>query len=982
MATYEIDGGTYELPDDITPEQLENVVGQITGRSTRQPQFERRSFEDIVGEIKTSSEDEGFDYETGAGSGIRALVSFGETPEEQAAILATRVGQDGFVRDSRGNLALTPVGQRRLGMDVSDKNIVLEDKGLSFGDIADLAGIAPETIGAIAGGILTSPGVVTSAGGAAAGAALGQSIEEGIETLLGVQRQTLGEVAGDVATEAAIAGTIDLVTLGTAKAVRGVIGGAGRLASRPLQEAGQEGAERGLRIIDAGGAPSLERLGAPAALAYAQKLGEGATKDTGRIIANTDFALNQAQKLRESIAAAAGREGDRLADLDDAAGAFADVTGAKFKALQQTQKEASEAALRSTRESIDLIERSLDEGFDINDETLQSIVASFQNFSRVSGNEFRILDELVSKLEFDDAVEGIAKEGGKARVIDTGILEGAVKDLEEAVGARSVLPGTVQQAMRGIEELSKKGGKASFEQIANQRKLVNDAIFDDEIGSAAAAQLFKLRDAFDKTLSAEGMAESIKKIKGLKRGQRKQLNAIAKQREEAFNTYSKGIEVFEDLQKFGIIRSMKAAAKDPRFNVDQFFNKVIRPNSPERLKGVLNAVDNPDMVRSQLARAYLDDAMQRTGVDLMDPTQFNGLRFKSQIDRLGSTGKELFGDKWGEVQNLAKAIAQSGPTRINKDTVERIVSLNTDQPLTKSLQDLVSAKTELDDALRLQVVRDFDAGTLSAEDAARYIVNPKRSVTEINRIKNFFKDDPEALQKIREYAAEDIISSVGDDVFADASKALELDRLVNKTYKEGALDALLGKEAAEGVRQLAADIAYLGDVGKEGAIVAATYAAHPISKAGDRFRMKATSRIFANPTIMRKFARRSAGAPNGEATAGKITGALDAAVAGTSAVLRPARQAGVRAIGINPQLQVPGPIRDSQNEQMFGQQVAPVAQPSTASNIGQVDVLGSTVPMGASSSAGAGQGNLRQMATNNPEVARALGIRGATAGLL
>ena len=34
MATYEIDGGTYELPDDITPEQLNNVVAEITGRST------------------------------------------------------------------------------------------------------------------------------------------------------------------------------------------------------------------------------------------------------------------------------------------------------------------------------------------------------------------------------------------------------------------------------------------------------------------------------------------------------------------------------------------------------------------------------------------------------------------------------------------------------------------------------------------------------------------------------------------------------------------------------------------------------------------------------------------------------------------------------------------------------------------------------------------------------------------------------------
>lgn len=975
MATYEIDGGTYELPDDITPEQLNSVVAGITGRSTGQRQFERRSFEDILASVRKSGQDEGFDYETGAGSGIRALVSFGETPEEQAAILSTRVGQDGFVRDSRGNLALTPIGQRRLGMDVSDKNIVLEDKGFSFGDVADLAGIAPETIGAITGGILTSPGVITSAGGAAAGAALGQSIEEGIETLLGVQRQTLGEVAGDVATEAAIAGTIDLVTLGTAKAVRGVIGGAGRLASRPLQEAGQEGAERGLRIIDEGGAPSLERLGAPAAIAYAQKLGEGATKDAGRVIANTEFALTKTQKLREQIAAAAGREGDRLADLDEAAGAFANVTGVKFKTLQQTQKEAADAALKSTKESIDLIERSLDEGFDINNETLQSIVASFQNFSRVSGNEFRIMDEMLSKLEFDDAIAGVVKEGGKARIIDTGIIEGAIKDLEEAVGARSVLPAPVQQAMRGIEELSAKGGKASFEQIANQRKLINDAIFDNEIGSATTEQLFKIRDAFDNTLSSV----NLRSIKGLRRGQNQQLNAIAKQREKAFASYRDGMKVFDDLQKFGVIRNLKAASKDPRFNVDQFFNKIIRPNSPERLKGVFAAVDDAEMVRSRLARAYLDDAMQKTGVDLMDPTQFNGLRFKSQIDRLGTTGKELFGDNWGEIQRLSNAIAQSGPTRISKDAVDRIVALNTDQPLTKSLQDLLDAKTQLDDALKLQVVRDFDAGTLSAEDAARYIVNPKRSVTEINRIKNFFKDDPDALQKIREYAAEDILSSVGDDVFADTSKALELDRLVNKTYKEGALDALLGKETAEGVRQLAADIAYLGDVGKEGAIVAAQYAAHPISKAGDRLRMKATSKIFANPTIMKKFARRSAGAPDGQATAGKITGALDAAVAGTSAVLRPVRQAGARAIGINPQLQTPGPIREPENEQMFGQNIGSVAQPSTASGIGQIDP---TQPLNPNIAAAGNTSSIRQQAAQNPAVAQTLGINPATATLL
>jgi len=956
--------------DKPTAAETARIKSQFLSGGT-QDYYATPDLEAIAKSLSKPDRDEGFDYETGAGSGIRALVSFGETGEEQAAILESRVGEEGYTRDTRGRLALTPTGQAALGMEVSDKNIVLEDEGFSFGDFADLTGILPETIGAVAGGILGAGAglgfgsVATGAAGAAAGAAAGQSIEEGIESLLGVQKQTLGEVAKDVATEAAIAGTVELVTLGTFNAIRGAVRGAGGLATRPLQEATQEGAERGLRLIDEGAAPSLERLGAPASLAYAQKLGEGATKDTGRVIANTNFALNKANELREAVAKGG------LATLDDAADAFGNVTGNKFKNLQRVQKEASDSAMTAVKDSIGLIERSLDEGFDINNETLQSIVASFQNFSRVSGNEFRVMDEMLSKLEFDDAIAGVVKEGGKARIIDTGIIEGAVKDLEEVVGARSVLPAPVQQAMRGIEELSAKGGKASFEQIANQRKLINDAIFDNELGSATTGQLFKIRDAFDDTLSSV----NLRSIKGLRRGQNQQLNAIAKQRETAFATYRDGMKVFDDLQRFGVIRNLKAASKDPRFNVDQFFNKVIRPNSPERLKGVFAAVDDAEMVRSRLARAYLDDAMQRTGVDLMDPTQFNGLRFKSQIDRLGTTGKELFGDNWGEIQKLSNAIAQSGPTRISKDAVDRIVALNTDQPLTKSLDDLLRAKTDLDEAMKLQIVRDFDAGTLSAEDAARYIVSPKRTVTEINRIKNFFKDDPAALEKIRQYAIDDILSSVGDDVFYDANKALELSRLVNKQYKEGALDALLTKETADGIRDFAADLAYLGDVGKEGAIVAATYAAHPISKAGDRLRMKATSKIFANPRIMKAFARKGTGAANAQQTAGKVASALDAGLAGMAATQRPIRQAGVRAVGINPQLQRPGPIVETE-------EVAPVAPPSTASGIGQVDVFGSTLPIGARGSTNAGRGNLRQMATNNPAVAQALGIRGATAGLL
>ena len=104
------------------------------------------------------------------------------------------------------------------------------------------------------------------------------------------------------------------------------------------------------------------------------------------------------------------------------------------------------------------------------------------------------------------------------------------------------------------------------------------------------------------------------------------------------------------------------------------------------------------------------------------------------------------------------------------------------------------------------------------------------------------------------------------------------------------------------MRNLAADIVYLGDVGKEGVSLLLNMT-HPISKAGDRLRMKLTSKLFANPNIMRKFARRSAGT-QARRSCGK-NNECACADGWHKCSVAAIRQAGVRAIGVNPQLQVP-----------------------------------------------------------------------------
>ena len=60
-------------------------------------------------------------------------------------------------------------------------------------------------------------------------------------------------------------------------------------------------------------------------------------------------------------------------------------------------------------------------------------------------------------------------------------------------------------------------------------------------------------------------------------------------------------------------------------------------------KPEINAVAREEL-RSQLARSYLDNALGKTNLDLFNPTMFNGKAFRNHIHKLGTTGKELFGE--------------------------------------------------------------------------------------------------------------------------------------------------------------------------------------------------------------------------------------------------------------------------------------------------------------------------------------------------
>ena len=67
-----------------------------------------------------------FDYDTGVrGRGIRAKLARGDSIKERDGIAENLFGEDGFTHNSSGQLALTPAGLRRLGLEPD--YITLED---------------------------------------------------------------------------------------------------------------------------------------------------------------------------------------------------------------------------------------------------------------------------------------------------------------------------------------------------------------------------------------------------------------------------------------------------------------------------------------------------------------------------------------------------------------------------------------------------------------------------------------------------------------------------------------------------------------------------------------------------------------------------------------------------------------------------------------------------------------------------------------
>jgi hypothetical protein len=823
-----------------------------------------KSLDQLVDE-RLGRDREKFDYTTGGDGTLRSLMSFGETEAEREGILSGLVGEEGFIRDNSGRLALTEAGQKARGMEPIGKNLVIEDEGFSMRDFSDMAGILPETIGSVVGAIAAGAPTLGfgAVAGAGAGAAAGQAIEEIFEGMLGYQKQSLGEIAKDVAIEGAIGAGGELIGSAVILAGRGIMGGGKALGSRalagsgsPLDEAAIAQLDQAERLIGKKYIPSFESMGAGKALSYFQKFGENASKARQRIDNNLNVALLEKNRFLEGISPNAASE------LTDDVMFFAPTNLSKLKTARDS---ARDSYLKAMDDSFKLLRTSADEGVDINVQALGSITKAYDGFEKLTIDNFGAIDDILGRIQEPVLIGNrqVVRDAGGLKIFETKGLNATINDFISESGI-TLLADELKIVKSALRDF---GGNASFRNLASLRKSVNDNLFfNPKLATKAAQQLNIVRDQLDIMLSGDDIIKSISPSSLASTETKAALKEAAIQRKFSMDLFKKGIKPFEELQSNGIIKSIQGLkGVSPSAIADQFFTKIIKTDSPERLKSLLKAIDNPEEIRSALASRYIDDAFGAAKRTQDDAVSFNGIAFKGHIDKLKGTGKVLFGDDWDQVKRLANQIGRSKVRGLDSQTINRVSRAGGDENITQSLRNILDAQVNLDKSMSVDTLKNVSDGTLSVDDALRAITSPARTDSEVMRIMEFFADQPQVVVKMREVVTKDILDSVDQDIFKSPKSASALADVL-ESYKPGALKRLLGKDQHEALSGFANDLKSLGDVGKEGSIAAGSIWAkifsHPLNAMLTLGKYRSVSKVLGNPEVVKRYIQMRRGSAN------------------------------------------------------------------------------------------------------------------------
>ena len=763
-----------------------------------------------------------FDTNTGIKSAsLRAALSAAENNAEEDAILAKFDIREGeFLRDKRGRLALTPEGASKFGQE-TDKNILIDEDGFSRYDLADLAGIAPELIGgiggAIAGQIAIPIPILGAAIGAGVGAGTGQGVEEIIEAGAGVSKQSAGEIAKDIGTEAAIGFVGD--------GLFGLLGKAFGIGKKSLT-AGKELTAEELEIagksIEMDILPSLSAIRAPSVIARTQAIGEKIFKTSDRLKKNNDV---MAQKIADFKLQAGSNTADEAGD------ALLQGLKENNKALIKAEEEARKAVLKQFEDTANTFGAAANRNAYIDDEVFELLAKAQDNFGQLMSQNFKSVDNLMGSVTGSKAFIPIKEFDAKVNAL-----------LKDYAGATDRSGMDIIRALEGMQKVGGKtfNKKASFNQLYILRKSLNDNAMAGEstvsnVLKPLVADIDRILKSTDLEAAAQGAKMTSDELTLLTKAQ----GSLDKARAD----FATGKQLLEDLSGNRILKDLDDYVRNNVEPVDpKIYKDLVKPNSPtflERAFTVLDEFGQPGsskLLRDELANNFVKDALTKSGIDSFSTVAFSGKAFADAIDGLGTTGKVLFGGEtqYNSIKSLANQVRITSLGKIDDNIIDNVINQGGSQDLKGLLQSVKNAQVNVHNLQASSVRNKLANGNLNATEAGELIANNSTKANEIDEILTYFKTqgDDESVKKIQGYFMNSLIDDFGETVMTDSKKLNKFADRMLEASKGDKLNVLYGPDMGKEMTEFAKILKFNARTAEGGDLIAANIAASPLQNLG------------------------------------------------------------------------------------------------------------------------------------------------------
>ena len=823
--------------------------------------------EDVLAEFETKSKgfDVGFDTTTGIQDGkLRRMLGRADTPEDEEKVLREGFGltEDQYTRDSRGRLALTPQGAQVFGLE-TDKPVLVDETGFSKNDFSDLTGlgtvIGGGVTGAIAGTAVGGPigGII----GAALGGGGGKAIEEGTESLQGVQAQESGEILKDIGKEALIAGAGEGIVAGVAKVFR-VASGTGRVGDKLTEDKVKDivaastfrGREEGKGYM-----ASLNAIGAPSLVARQQAISEKALGTSARLRQNHQNIMDDLSWLRGT-----GDSGD--IDVQAVASSLKGAAKSGDDTLSVAAKNSEKQLLNHMENIANNLGRAATKDADID-----------QNLFNIFKDSYKRFDDRVEVrfARIDAALKNVA---GDAKIFNTkSIADEAARFGQKYKNAGA---GTSQQkAYQALMDIAALGEKASFGQLYVARKSLRDMhmmnIRSDTMKTVEDMFMHQIDNMLE-VASVQGAANTLQRgprgqfIRGLTRDQKQVLKDASADLRGARDFYKDGNKNFEKINAAISKKDLiNAVRNDDVINPAGLMNSLIRNDNARLLKEAGEAIDANigagtfAPIREQIAAQWL-----RTNLNKSMNTssgKFSASRFKEKVDDLGSTADELFGANAVEVRRLAEQLNALSLKNIDESVIKNFTDAGADLPAIGLLKDLRKTSEELATFQRNTINKKLADGNLTDTEAANFISDNAMRAEDVKKLFSILRTQPngaEQIAKIQTKYMDDLIGDFDKTFLTDKNQFAKFgDRLAKNEAK---LIEIYGPDTAADMKQFGKIMKLLGESASGGDLVAANIAANPLENLGTIARLSVVGKVFSSGpfynSFLKKYKAQGAGA--------------------------------------------------------------------------------------------------------------------------